>query len=81
TAMLGRGQYEKDTAAWQRQGQQLAQRIGDIQRRRRLAGNIARGPMDAQRLAARKVQREQPELWQRVEAFRTAQQAERAKTI
>jgi hypothetical protein len=37
--------------------------------------------MDAQRLAARKVQREQPELWRRVEAFRTAQQAERAKAI
>ncbi|MCX7564573.1 hypothetical protein OS176_13685 [Xanthomonadaceae bacterium XH05] len=81
SAMLGRGQYEKDAAAWQGQGKQLAQRIGDIQRRRRIAGNIARGPMDAQRLAARKIQREQPELWQRVEAFRTAQQAERAKTI
>lgn len=81
SAMLGRGQYEKDAAAWQSQGKQLAQRIGDIQRRRRIAGNIARGPMDAQRLAARKIQREQPELWQRVEAFRTAQQAERAKTI
>lgn len=80
-AMLGRGQYEKDAAAWQRQGQQLTQRIGDVQRRRRIAGNIARGPMDAQRLATRKVQREQPELWQRVEAFRTAQQAERAKAI
>ncbi|MCI1728239.1 MAG: Ti-type conjugative transfer relaxase TraA [Chiayiivirga sp.] len=80
-AMLGRGQYEKDAAAWQRQGQQLAQRIGEVQRRRRIAGNIARGPMDAQRLAVRKVQREQPELWQRVEAFRKAQQAERAKAI
>ena len=80
-AMLGRGPYEKDAAAWQRQEQRLARRIGDLQRRRRIAGNIARGPMDAQRLAARKVQREQPELWQRVETFRTAQQAERAKAI
>lgn len=80
-AMLGRGQYEKDAAVWQRQEQHLVRRIGDLQRRRRIAGNIARGPMDAQRLAARKVQREQPELWQRVETFRTAQQAERAKAI
>ena len=80
-AMLGRGQYEKDAAVWQRQEQHLVRRIGDLQRRRRIAGNIARGPMDAQRLAGRKVQREQPELWQRVEAFRTAQQAERARTI
>lgn len=80
-AMFGRGQYEKDAVAWQRQEQQLTRRIGDLQRRRRIAGNIARGPMDAQRLAARKVQRERPELWQRVEAFRAAQQAERAKAI
>ena len=80
-AMLGRGQYEKDAAVWQRQEQHLVRRIGDLQRRRRIAGNIARGPMDAQRLAGRKVQREQPELWQSVEVFRTAQQAERARTI
>lgn len=80
-AMLGRGQYQKDTVDWEHQGQQLVQRIGDIQRRRQIVGKIAYNPMDAQRLAARKVQREQSGLWKRVEAFRAAQQAERAQRI
>lgn len=80
-AMLGRGQYEKDAAAWMRQGQQLARRMGDVQRRRKVAGSIASGTTDAQRLAARKVQREQPALWRRVEEFRATQQAERARAM
>lgn len=78
-AMLGRGQYEKDAAAWSVQEQRLVRRIRDVQRRRRVTGNIAREASDAERLAARKLRREQPDLWLRVENLRALQQADRAR--
>lgn len=67
-------QHAQNVAAWEKHGLSIARRTGDIQRRLKVAGNVARGPFDASRLATVKVKREHPALWTRVEAQRIEQQ-------
>jgi Ti-type conjugative transfer relaxase TraA len=76
-----KAKHAQDVMAWERQGQRIARRHGDIQRRLKVAGNVARGQFEAPRLAAAKVKREHPALWQRFEAQRIEQQKQRSAEI
>jgi hypothetical protein len=82
-AMLpgAKAKHAQEVAAWERQGQRIARRHGDLQRRLKVAGNVARGQFEAPRLAAAKVKREHPALWQRFEAQRIEQQKQRSAEI
>lgn len=73
TAFGGKTKHDQATALWQRKSQQIARRQLAIQRRLKVAANVARGRFDAPKLAAAKVKREHPALWKRIEAAREVQ--------
>ncbi|MBD8526228.1 Ti-type conjugative transfer relaxase TraA [Pseudomarimonas arenosa] len=76
-----RAQYNRRVDSWEEQREQITRRQMDIQRRLKVAAEVASGQFEARRLAEAKTKREHSVLWQRMQESRAEQLKQRGAEI